>query len=416
MRILHVTRRYRNVGGMERYLHDLCCSLREGGHAVAVAYDEATFEDFVIPGVEAVHLPGVATYLPTRNEAAWHRLSDLVARFDPEVIHIHDLANPYTTVRAQSLRPTLAFVQTCGYYCMGTKSLPRTGAVCERAFGPACLVKAFTCGCATRRPARLLRDYERVRRELAGIRACLSLMVGSHYMREVLAVNGIPPERVRVVHPFTEPTAEVPPLPQQPRLLFVGRLAIGKGIELLIEAMRYVPEATLEVVGDGDQSASAREQVRRRGLQDCVRFLGWRSSAETRACYLAARLVVVPSVWPEPFGLVGIEAMACGRPVVALDRGGVGEWLEDGVTGRLAKASAKGLAAAIREVLEHGTAERMGERAWERCNMRFTAETHLDALLAAYEWTRDRHRSGRPVDPRILHSEAALPCREWMQL
>jgi glycosyltransferase involved in cell wall biosynthesis len=409
MRVLHVSRRYRNVGGMERYLHDLCRLMRDAGHAVAVAYDEATFEDFVIPGVHATHIPGVATDLPSRNEIAWRLLADLVAQFDPDVIQIHDLANPYTTVRVQDLRPTLAFVQTCGYYCMGTKSFPSSGAVCERAFGPGCLAKAFACGCATRRPAALLRDYTRVHRELAGVRACRSLMVASGYMRDVLATNGIPAERIRVVLPFTAPVPEPPALPQQPRLLFVGRLATGKGIERLLEAMAHLPEATLDVVGDGDRRSAAESLARALGVVERVRFLGWRSEAETSAQYAAARVVVVPSVWPEPFGLVGIEAMARGRPVVGIDRGGVAEWLEDGVTGLLSEPSPEALAAAVRRVLADGVAERMGARARQRCRERFTFESHWRGLRAAYDWAGERYRSA------ILHPEPALPCREWLK-
>jgi glycosyltransferase involved in cell wall biosynthesis len=390
MRVLHLCRRYRDVGGMERYLYDLCQILLREGHALCVVHDESTPEDFRIPGVRAVCVPGVATYHPASNEAAWRGLAEVAEEFRPDVVHLHDPANPYTTRRVQDAWPTLIFVQTCGYYCLGTKFFPRAagvGSVCERAFGPTCLPLAVGCGCATRRPAALARGYARVRRELECLHAGHALMVASRYMKSVLCVNGIEPARVKVVPLFTAPVASAPPVPAEPRLLFVGRLETGKGIELLLETIALLPEASLDVVGDGGLAAAAQALAQRRGLGSRVRFLGWRAGTELDAQYAAARAVVVPSVWPEPFGLVGIEAMARGRPVVGVDRGGIPEWLEHGETGFLADATPEALAAALRPVLEDlALARRLGDRARERCRERFSPEAHCRELCRTYEW------------------------------
>jgi glycosyltransferase involved in cell wall biosynthesis len=419
---------------MERYLQDLCRMMLQGGHTICVVYDERTPEDFQLPGVRAVHIPGVATYHPATNEAAWRQLAAVAAEFRPDVVHLHDPANPYTTRRIQDAWPTLIFVQTCGYYCLGTKFFPPVaglaargsrlaagkvlplsragswepgaGSVCHRPFGPMCLALAVGCGCASRRPAALVRGYARVRRELEGLRAGHALMVASSYMRSVLVTNGISPERVRVVPLFTAPMEEALPVPEEPRLLFVGRLETGKGIELLLETMPRVPGAFLDVVGDGSRAPAARTLAGRLGLADRVRFHGRCSGADLEARFAQARGVVVPSVWPEPFGLVGIEAMARGRPVVAVNHGGIPEWLEHGETGFLADATPAALAAALRPVLEdHQLARRLGARARARCRERFSPEAHWQQLCQAYEW------AGRQTSV-TLPSEQALACRE----
>jgi glycosyltransferase involved in cell wall biosynthesis len=225
-------------------------------------------------------------------------------------------------------------------------------------------------------------------------------------MRSVLVTNGIAPERVRVVPLFTAPMEEALPVPEEPRLLYVGRLETGKGIELLLETMTRVPGAFLDVVGDGSRAPAARTLAGRLGLADRVRFHGRCSGTDLEARFAQARGVVVPSVWPEPFGLVGIEAMARGRPVVAVNHGGIPEWLEHGETGFLADATPAALAAALRPVLEdHQLARQLGARARARCRERFSPEVHWQQLCQAYDW------AGRQANV-TLPSEQALACRE----
>jgi glycosyltransferase involved in cell wall biosynthesis len=94
----------------------------------------------------------------------------------------------------------------------------------------------------------------------------------------------------------------------------------------------------------------------------------------------------MPSRWPEPFGIVGIEAMAQSRPVVASKVGGIPDWLDDGETGRLVPAGdASALAAAITSVLDDEEwAGQLGTAAWRRVG-RFSVAAHLEQLDRAYE-------------------------------
>ena len=134
-----------------------------------------------------------------------------------------------------------------------------------------------------------------------------------------------------------------------------------------------------------------REQARRHGISERVRFTGWLGGAEL-ACELAeASVVVMPSLWPEPFGLVGIEAFAAGRPAVASATGGIGDWLEDGVSGLLVPpADAGRLASALSELLEDPDRQRrMGAAGRESVAARFTPARHVAALLDGYERARE---------------------------
>jgi len=114
------------------------------------------------------------------------------------------------------------------------------------------------------------------------------------------------------------------------RLIYVGRLDPRKGIATVIKAVAQLPDAVLDVAGDGDPAY-------RRELADLVESLGLEARVRFEAVpraqlsdrYTAADVCVFPSVWEEPFGLVPLEAMACGTPVVATGVGGSAEFLRD---------------------------------------------------------------------------------------
>ena len=159
-------------------------------------------------------------------------------------------------------------------------------------------------------------------------------------------------------------------LPPDPLLLYVGRLQPIKGLETLLEAMTAVPEpADLLIVG-GDQdepenghAVTLRQQVTDLGLGKRVRFLGAQPQRRLRLFYAAADATVMPSYY-ESFGMVALEAMACGSPVVASRVGGLTTTVQDGLTGRLVpEGDAAALAAAITSLLGSPEGRRLGQQA-----------------------------------------------------
>ncbi len=181
--------------------------------------------------------------------------------------------------------------------------------------------------------------------------------------------------------------------PVSRNILYVGRLEMSKGVQHLIDACAEVrvPGVTLTIVGTGSAAGELATYAQKLP-QGTVQFVGHRTREELPAYYRAGAVCVVPSVWPEPFGKVGIEAMSAGRPVIASNVGGISEWLQDGETGYLVPpADPRALAERLTLLMEDGALRRaMGDRA-ARAAQAFSIEAHAARMVELYEATIARH-------------------------
>ncbi len=164
-------------------------------------------------------------------------------------------------------------------------------------------------------------SQSRRRRAMARFR---KVVVISEFMKSRLVANGIPAEKISVEPPKME-LGSIGSLGSfEIDLLYVGQLIRGKGVQLLLEAMaRMKSKRTLDVVGTGNMEGELKALATRLGLGDRVRWRGFQSNPQD--WMRAAKCVVVPSFWQEPYGLVAAEAVALGRPVVAFAIGGLPE-------------------------------------------------------------------------------------------
>jgi glycosyltransferase involved in cell wall biosynthesis len=168
-------------------------------------------------------------------------------------------------------------------------------------------------------------------RELLG-QATLLLPTSEFLMRGIRQAGLQTPARVLRLVPV--PDWEAAPLHagSATRFVAVGRLVRGKGFEVLMESFarvtRVLPEAELMLVGEGPQRPRLEQQARRLGCAGQVRFAGNTPYERMREAYAAANIVVFPSLVPEGFGRVVVEAARVGRPVIASAVGGVPEMLE----------------------------------------------------------------------------------------
>jgi glycosyltransferase involved in cell wall biosynthesis len=209
---------------------------------------------------------------------------------------------------------------------------------------------------------------------------------------------GAPRNRIAVVPCGVDTTTLTPhgpvdPAGRCPRLVSLGRLVRRKGVDEAIVALSEVPDAELVVAGGADAGDPDLERLRAltidQGVDERVRFIGPVPRSAVPALLRSADAVVcVP--WYEPFGMVALEAMACGRPVVASAVGGLTDTVVDGVTGLLVPPRRpRETAAALRRILSTpATARAMGAAGRDRAEKRYgwnqiaaaTADVYADMV------------------------------------
>jgi glycosyltransferase involved in cell wall biosynthesis len=177
-----------------------------------------------------------------------------------------------------------------------------------------------------------------------------------------------------------------------PLVLFVGRLVYYKGVDVLLDALSNTRSVRLALVGVGPLEAKLADQTRALGIADRVAFLGAVSGARLRSLYRRARFLVLPSVASsEAFGMVQLEAMAAGKPVISTDlKSGVPYVNQHGKTGLVVAAGdATALAAAMRVLLENEAyANALGIGAEQRVLNEFHPSQVLDQHLELYRTVR----------------------------
>jgi glycosyltransferase involved in cell wall biosynthesis len=367
MRIAMVVPSRGFYGGIERHAHDLSRALKGRGHSLSLIHgdvpgkDEDVFGrpfDEVVPRRRARDVRADVFYVHRAGSA--RELADFAGRPVVVVSHDHDL----TCVRSY-------------------RYLPIGHEPCHRAPGVACIRH----GCVVVRdrrpeaplPIRLKSPF-RLARDLASLSQRARIVAVSLYVRAQLLKAGVPSERTHVIHSIPpEDDTPISKRPTAPRLVVAANLLRGKGVDLAVDALAHLPtEVTLDVVGDGPSRAELERRARAHPGR--VTFTGWVPPAEIGRQYDRASVVVVPSRWPEPFGMVGIEAMRRHRPVVAAGHGGIPEWAGGTRGARTFRpGDPRSLADSVRELLAD---EKAGEHAFRHAKKRFPHRRLVDEVEA----------------------------------
>lgn len=336
MRVLLVTDWTANEGGVQRHVLDLRGWLRDAGEdvsllTVSVGTEGRGVADHVAYGTERM-APQLALQLV--NPSAVARVREAVRTFRPDVVHVHMFELHLSPAIFFALRsvPTVLTVHWYKPICpLGTKLLP-DDALCSVPPGLVC----WRSGCVSL-PA-WLRDRPRYALIGSALRRVDRVVACSAWMQAQLARHGIASDHLPL--PVRAPTPGFGRVPAaRPTFVFAGRLVREKGVDVLLRAFarvrERVPDARLDVVGEGPDRAALQRQARDLGLGTAVRFAGELEAEDMEARLAPAWAVVVPSRWAEPFGLVAVEAIARGVPVVASAVGGLAETVDDGATGLL---------------------------------------------------------------------------------
>jgi glycosyltransferase involved in cell wall biosynthesis len=390
------------VGGEERAIEDLSAELAQRGHDVAVATLRQPGGEPAAgqAGVRVEALPSSVYRLrrfygdPDRRHAppapdpeALLGLRRLLRRERPEVVHAHNwLARSYLPLDRRAGAALVLSLHDYGLRC-ATRRLLHRGAACT---GPAPL-KCLRCAAAHYGPALGTATVLGTAAGAAALRRHVDLFLP--VSAAVAELSGLGPEDpVEVVpnffrEPPPEPVAADPrlrDLPGEPFLLFCGDASVDKGAEVLARAYRELREPP-PLVFLGRQMVAGLDRI------PGARTLGpWPKSLVMEALRRSL-LAVVPSIWPEPFGLVALEAAAAGKPVVAAGIGGLRDVVVPGQTGLLvAPGDAEALRAALaRLIADPGLRSRLGAAAAERAES-FGAAAVVPAFERAYRAAIDR--------------------------
>lgn len=373
LRVLHIHERAGFYGGVEQILHDTARGLMARGWPQGLLHADPQPQ---------------ADYLAAFAQSGTG--DDLIAAFAPDILFLHKVEDPARVADLARRYPTVRMVHDHDLVCLRRhKYFPLTGRICDRPAGSACYLNL----CCVQRAAPgsilpiALKGLGEVKAAIRANREVRRLMVGSRWMERELVMNGLDPVRVAIVPPIPAALAEAQPVPpsRAPEVLFVGQVIRGKGVDLLLRALTGVPgDWHATIVGTGNHLEACRSLAAELKLAERVTFAGWVPHQDLESYYGRAAVCVVPSRWPEPFGMVGVEAMARARPVVGFAVGGIPDWLDDGVTGLLAPEADTGtLGAAIASLLgDRERAAALGAAGLARVRAEFQPAHYLDRLMA----------------------------------
>jgi glycosyltransferase involved in cell wall biosynthesis len=378
---------HRNVvGGAEKYLQLLIPSLVHRGHSVGLIYESLFDAKNESIDSQDMQLP---SWCPAELGAP-EALRSLM-KWEPDVVYSHGLDDGGLESALLDKYPTILYAHSYQGTCVSGRkchSWPRVQA-CNRRLSSECLLLYFPRRCGGLNPGTMWKMFRRETARNARFARFRTVLVASQHMYQEFEKNGVGPDRLRILRlPLTASFIEFPEQPKahRGRLLFAGRLVTVKGVHYLIRA---IPEAAarlgralnLTVAGNGPEQEKLQELTAR--LHVNVDFVGWVDGQQRLELMQAADLLAVPSLWPEPFGLVGIEAGSVGLPAVGYGVGGIPDWLIAGESGELAPGdppTVRGLTDAIVRALanpQHYGNLRRG--AWQMAQ-RFTLEDHLAEL------------------------------------
>lgn len=396
MKLLFVHEKFGAFGGAEANIQITAEELLKRGHDLGIAYLTNTSRDLDNWNslfAEKWHLGSGAV-----------KLGAVVQEYQPDAIYVHSVSDLGILEQiVQSGVPAVRMVHDHDLYCLRSyKYDVLTRRTCHRAASWRCV---FPCGgCVARdRGSRFgfkLKSFLAKRREIALNRSFSQFVVYSDYSRTELARNGFDPARIHTVVPMRVNTPGRPAsLNERNLVLFAGQIIRGKGVDYLLRSLSQlrVPFETV-IAGDGNHRQHCEKLCASLGLTSKVHFVGYIGREALRDLYGQASVFAMSSLWPEPFGMAGPEAMLYGLPVVAFDAGGIREWLIHGENGLLVPwADTNAYASAVTELLlNKPRAREMGERGAQRVRASYAAEAQVRSLEQIFSGVR-RQKARQPV-------------------
>jgi glycosyltransferase involved in cell wall biosynthesis len=384
MRVLVVHNRYssRVPSGENLAVDDEVRWLRDAG--VDVVRHEVTNDDLIAPGA-AGRIRGGLESMWSRRSA--DRFLQALDDHRPDVVHVHNLFPLLTgSVPASATRrqvPVVWTVHNRRVRCVSGGHF-RDGDACHDC-RPGWRLPGIVHGCysQSRLASTTVTIGSTIFRNVARRRGVTPIAISNAVADWLVVGGGFDRSSVRVKYNgVAGPTTSVPPAEQQSSFVFLGRLAEHKGVGLLLDAWRLAGvDAQLHIVGEGDMRDAVRDAA---DADPTITWGGPVGAEDVSSTIAAARAVVVPSVYEEPFGRVAAEALAHGRPVITTGRGGLSE-IVDETCGWRTGTDAPSIADALRQAASSDDAVVTRAHAARRRHLEtFSPEATTAALVELY--------------------------------
>ena len=368
MRILHVNN-FQDGFGTGKYIKRIMAKLNEAGHDNRLFVQKVTI--------------GNNPFLALKNtKENCHSLQKTIKQFEPDIIHIHNVTNYKSLQFLLQAKPCLKSIHEYRPFCIRDRIRQSDRELCARELSLEC----FTCGCLSLHALTLYRFFAD-KRGMEVIKEIKHVLVYSRYMQNVFEPFL---KKQTLIHRFPlffdAPCPDSDPVPKEKRIFAAGRLVPEKGFDHLIKAIRQAEvQCEVRIAGEGPERKNLETLALESGVT--IEFLGYIPASELDEQYQWCRMTAFPSIYPEPFGLVGLEAMGAGRPIAGYAAGGVPDWLFDEKNGILVPhGNISALASAIREILTNDDlAQKMGSEGRTILQNEFNSHKHIQLLEQLYQ-------------------------------
>lgn len=388
-RILFLHNRYQNAGGEDKVVHAEIALLRAKGHEVELIEEH---NDGIVTWIRAANTALESVY----STSSARRVQAQIDSFKPDLVHVHNFFPRLSpSVHYACHKSRIPVVQTLHNYrllCPASTFL-RDGHICEECMGKGIPWPAIQHGCyrKSRLASAAVVNMLSIHRGLRTWSRTVSRFIAlTEFARAKFIEGGLPEEAITVKPNFVSPDPGIG-IGKGSYALFVGRLSEEKGLDTLLAAWRQLPATyQLKIVGDGPMAATVTDAASTLPNIEC---LGPRNTEDVARLMADATILVLPSISYETFGLVLIEALAAGLPVIASRLGAMAELVADGETGILfTPGSGKDLATAVAWAFSHPKElEPMRRNARDTFEQKYSSEASYTLLTNIYQSAIDAY-------------------------
>lgn len=383
MRILIVHNFYQEKGGEDVVFAEETQMLQENGHDVfhfTAHNDELKHQSMAKIAVNMLW-----------SQSAKQAIVAKIAEVKPDIVHFH---NTFMSISPSAYyacqEANIPVVQTLHNYRMvcPKATLFRDGTICTKCVSSLLYTPAIQHAC-----------YRESRSQTMGVVVMLNLHTAlktwdkqvdkyiclSEHSKQIFIQGGFPAYKLSVKGNFLQYDPGYSDIDEN-YFVFLGRLVPEKGVRVLLEAWKQLPNIPLKILGDGKLLTEARAFIDDNHISN-IELLGHIKREDALEIVKKSSAQIVPSQWHEPFGLVAIEAFACGKPVIASNVGALSDIVEDMQTGLLFSATNPTFLAEKVQWLWQRPEERkaMSAKARQTYEAKYTSSVNYQQLVAIYE-------------------------------